>query len=107
VTSCNAPFLPGEEPSSIVDRSIASERSNPGIDGVRTWEHAGWKPAVKGTYPENNQNRFTAAMTLFLGWKGGRGPGDCEPLERAFPAGQESWGSFAIYSVGSGWEHLQ
>jgi hypothetical protein len=107
ITSCNAPFLEGEDQQDPVDRSVASERSNPGIDGVRTWEHAGWKPSVNGTYPENNQNRFTAAMTLFLGWKGGRGPADCEPLERAFPSGQESWGSFAIYSVGSGWERLR
>lgn len=107
VTSCNAPFLPGEEASDIVHRSIASQRSNPGIDGVRAWEHAGWKPDVNGTYPEDNQNRFTAAMTLFLGWKGGRGPADCEPLERAFPSDEESWGSFAIYSVGAGWERLR
>jgi hypothetical protein len=74
---------------------------------VRSWEHAGWKPPVDGAFPEDNQHRFTAAMTLFLGWKGGRGPGDCEPLERAFSPTQESWGSFAIYSVGSGWERLR
>jgi hypothetical protein len=106
-TSCNAPFVAGEDPGDLTQRSRAGERSNPGIDGVRTWEHAGWKPPVDGTFPEDNQHRFTAAMTLFLGWKGGRGPGDCEPLERAFSSTQESWGSFAIYSVGSGWERLR
>ncbi len=56
---------------------------------------------------EDNEHRFTAATALFLGWKGGRGPGDCEPLERAFSSTEESWGSFATYSVGSGWERLR
>jgi hypothetical protein len=46
-------------------------------------------------------------MTLFNGWEGARGFNHCEVLQRAFGSGQESWGTFAIYSVGAGWERLR
>jgi hypothetical protein len=113
VTSCSVPLTPDDDLNhdgqyDEVERSHASERATPGIDGVRRWEHGGWKNNLPdGSSPDDNPNPYIAAMTLFNGWEGARGFNDCEVLQRAFGSGQESWGTFAIYSVGAGWERLR
>jgi hypothetical protein len=105
VTSCSVPFLASDdlngngvrEPEEL---SRVSERSNPGIDGVRRWEFAGWKDSGSG---DANPNPYTAAITGFHGWEGGVGPYDCEPLEVAFGTPGETWGTYGSYSLGDGW----
>jgi hypothetical protein len=79
-----------------------SESASPAFDGqpeggVRRWGLSGWK--------ENGDpaKRYQAAFTFFHGWEGGRGPFDCEPLQRAFGPPGESFGTFASYSVGERW----
>lgn len=86
--------LNGDGSYSDSERSRASEEATTAADGVRRWEHGGWKSG--GSY--------TDALTLFHGWEDGRGPYDCEPLQRAFGAVGETWGVHAVYSAGAGWE---
>jgi hypothetical protein len=95
VTTCKVPGGGNER-----QQSNLSERAHPGMQQVRRWEHGGWKQnPLNGAYQ--------AAMTLFHGWEGGRGPYDCEPLARELFPGRKSWGTFAIYSLGDGWEGMQ
>ncbi len=76
------------------ERAQVSERASPGQDAQRRWEHGGWKA--------NPGAPYSASSTAFLGWQGSRGPGDCEPLERALrPA---TWTAYLVYSVGDGWQ---
>jgi hypothetical protein len=76
------------------ERALVSERASPDQDAQRRWEHGGWKA--------NPQAAYSASSTAFLGWQGSRGPGDCEPLERALrPA---TWTAYLVYSVGDGWQ---
>jgi hypothetical protein len=79
------------------EKSIASQDATPGMDHVREWELGGWKsgPASKP---------YQAAFTFFAGWEDGRGPWDCEPLQRAFGAPSESWGTYFSYSLNEGWK---
>jgi Concanavalin A-like lectin/glucanases superfamily/TGF-beta propeptide len=91
---CSVPGTPGSE----VQNSIASERAHPGMDGVRRWEHGGWKDGGE----TDRERPYQVPASLFHGWEGARGPGDCEPLERVF-SGRTRWGTFAIYSLGDGW----
>ena len=51
--------------------------------------------------------RYVSLGGLFPGWEGGRGGYDCEPLARSFGPEGETWGVFASYSVGAGWEELR
>jgi hypothetical protein len=76
------------------ERSVISERASPDQEAQRRWEHGGWKATPGAAY--------SASSTAFLGWQGSRGPGDCEPLERALrPA---TWTAYLVYSVGDGWQ---
>jgi hypothetical protein len=76
------------------ERALVSERASPDQDAQRRWEHGGWKA--------NREAAYSASSTAFLGWQGSRGPGDCEPLERALrPA---TWTAYLVYSVGDGWQ---
>jgi hypothetical protein len=76
------------------ERAHVSERASPDQDAQRRWEHGGWKA--------NPEAAYSASSTAFLGWQGSRGPGDCEPLERALrPA---TWTAYLVYSVGDGWQ---
>lgn len=81
-------------------RSRASEDASPADDSVRRWELGGWKARHRAD-PVENPNPYTTAVASFIGWEGGRGPGDCEPLERAWPSEPETWTAYAVYSVGS------
>jgi hypothetical protein len=78
------------------DRSKASEAASPSLDIRRRWEHGGFKSG--GT-----SGPYQAAFTFFTAWEDDRGPKDCEPVQRAFGSSGESFGSFASYSLGSGW----
>jgi hypothetical protein len=69
--------------------------SSPAAEGVRRWETIGRKDA---------DGRFLSLGGLFPGWEGGRGGYDCEPLARTFGPRGESFGLFASYSLGDGWE---
>lgn len=95
VTSCGVPPVDrdGNGQISDVERAIASEGAAPSDDAVRRWEHGGFK---SGTL-------YQDSFTFFTGWEGGRGPTDCEPLQRAFGPQGESYGVFASYSVNDGW----
>lgn len=95
VTSCEVPpvDLNGDGQISEVERAIASEGAAPSDDGVRRWEHGGFKSG--GLYQDS--------FTFFNGWEGGRGPYDCEPLQRAFGPQGQGYGVFASYSVNDGW----
>jgi hypothetical protein len=84
VSSCGAP------------RHAAA--ASPMLDSVRRWELGGWKNRNPAD-PIDNPNRYTAAEASFIAWEGGRGPGDCEPLERALAAGGESWGAYATFRL--------
>jgi hypothetical protein len=64
--------------------------SSPDLDGVRRWEFGGWK-ARNPSDPVNNPHPYTAAEASFIGWEGGRGPRDCEPLERLLAPVPETW----------------
>jgi hypothetical protein len=48
-----------------------------------------------------------ASAGFFHAWEGGKGPGDCEPLERGFSTSQERFGTFGIYSLNNGWEDMR
>ncbi len=91
--------LNGDGEINDFERSKASEESTPFIDGVRTWELGGWKANAGAPY--------TAAITMFHAWTGGRGQSDCEPLERTWFTARQSFGAFAIYSLNSGWEAMK
>jgi hypothetical protein len=102
VSSCRAPTfasddLNGNGKLDEVELSRASERAEPGMDAVREWELGGWKAG-------SNTKPYQAALTLFPGWENGRGGWDCEPLQRAFGAVGESWGSYFSYSLNDGWK---
>jgi hypothetical protein len=105
---CNVTPHPDDDgpDNEFQDDEIArvSGRATTGIDGSRRWEHGGWKTADHPADPANNPNPYTSGFTFFTAWTGGRGPGDCEPLENMFGAQQESWGTYASYSLGPGWE---
>jgi hypothetical protein len=60
------------------------------MDAVRRWELGGRKHRNPAD-PVDNPNRYTAAEASFLAWEGGRGPGDCDSLERALATAGESW----------------
>ena len=64
--------------------------TSPDLDGVRRWEFGGWK-ALNASDPVENPNPYAAAEASFIGWEGGRGPRDCEPLERALAPEPETW----------------
>jgi hypothetical protein len=68
------------------------------MDAVRRWELGGWKNRNPAD-PINNANRYTAAEASFIAWEGGRGPGDCEPLERTLAPAGESWGAYAAFRL--------
>lgn len=76
----------------------ASADASPALDSVRRWELGGWKNRNPAD-PIDNPNRYTAAETSFIAWEGGRGPGDCEPLERALAPAGESWGAYAAFRL--------
>lgn len=109
VTSCKVPGpIPdynqnGDTTDDDYDESVHSQNASPKDQNVRNWEHGGWKDPDPNSQPFRNQNPYQAAMTLFNGWEGGRGPFDCEPLQRAFPSSQEAWGTFASFSLNDGW----
>jgi hypothetical protein len=64
--------------------------SSTALDAVRRWEFGGWK-AANPADPVNNPNPYAAAEASFIAWEGGRGPGDCEPLERSLAPVPETW----------------
>jgi hypothetical protein len=76
---------------------------------TRTWEFVGRKSLAYvsdlASDPQLNNNPapFLWSATLFLGWAGGNGPSDCEPLLRAFPTeGREQQApSCVAHRVGS------
>ena len=72
--------------------------SSPELDGVRRWEFGGWKDR-NPTDPVNNLHPYRAAVASFIGWEGGRGPGDCEPLERALAPHVETWTATLVYRL--------
>jgi hypothetical protein len=72
--------------------------SSPDLDGVRRWEFGGWK-ARNPSDPVNNPHPYSAAEASFIGWEGGRGPRDCEPLERALAPVRETWGAVLTFAV--------
>lgn len=78
------------------DESSASEQASPDLDARRRWEHGGWKSG-------ETTDAYQAPFTFFTGWEDDRGPYDCEPVQRAFGASGESFGTFASYSLGAGW----
>jgi hypothetical protein len=100
VSSCKVTSildLDGDHKIDDREKSIASENATPKMDHVREWELGGWKsPSASKPYQ--------AAFTFFAGWEDGRGPWDCEPLQRAFGSPTESWGSYFSYSLNEGWK---
>jgi hypothetical protein len=100
VSSCKVdpiPDLNGDRKIDDREKSIASQDATPAMDHVREWELGGWKSG-----PANKP--YQAAFTFFAGWEDGRGPWDCEPLQRAFGPPGESWGSYFSYSLNDGWK---
>jgi len=81
------------------DASLISAGVTPRRVSLRQWELlGGW---TKDTTP-SEQSTFSASGVLFHGWEGGRGPHDCEQLERALSVG-DTFAAFASYSYGPGW----
>jgi hypothetical protein len=95
VSSCGAPPRGARTPA---EYSRASVAASPGMDAVRRWELGGWKHRNRAN-PVDNPNRYIAAEASFIAWEGGRGPGDCEPLERALATAGESWGAYAAFRL--------
>ena len=75
--------------------------SSPELDGVRRWEFGGWK-ARNPSDPRNNPHPYAAAAASFIAWEGGRGPRDCEPLERALATAAETWTAVVVYALTAG-----
>ncbi|HXF98932.1 MAG TPA: VWA domain-containing protein [Gaiellaceae bacterium] len=96
VSSCKVP-LPKGKKLSEADLSRLSELASPSMDAVREWELGGWKSG-------GDTKPYQAALTIFPGWENGRGGWDCEPLQRAFAAREESWGSYFSFSLNDGWK---
>jgi hypothetical protein len=103
VSSCRAPTtlsdddLDHDRKLSDYESSLASGRASTNMDQVREWELGGWKSGKA-------RDAYQAAFTFFAGWEDGRGPWDCEPLQRAFGSPEESWGSYFSYSLNDGWK---
>jgi hypothetical protein len=103
VSSCRAPTtlsdddLDHDRKLNDYESSLASRRASPDMDQVREWELGGWKSG-------GARDAYEAAFTFFAGWEDGRGPWDCEPLQRAFGSPGESWGSYFSYSLNNGWK---
>jgi hypothetical protein len=74
-------------PGSPVCRDLA-----PASQGRRTWELVGSE--FPQAYPW---------AAFFLGWEGGVGPNDCEPLSRRTPASGYRFANHFQYSLGEGW----
>ena len=70
----------------------------PSADGVRRWEFGGWKRRNPRD-PLENPHPYRAAEASFIGWEGGRGPRDCEPLERALSPRVERWSALLTYRL--------
>jgi hypothetical protein len=101
LTLCKTPPQRGDDRNrdgtiDAFETSKASERAAPDMNQVREWELGGWKNGPV-------ESAYEAALTLFPGWEDGRGGWDCEPLQRAFGAAPESWGSYFSYSLNDGW----
>ena len=94
VSTCRAP-LPRSKTE--IALSKASEAASTDMDAIREWELGGWKSG-------KDVDPYQAALALFPGWEDGRGGWDCEPLQRAFGASGESWGSYFSYSLNEGWK---
>jgi hypothetical protein len=92
VSTCGV--RPGRGTLDVRERARVSERASPEQDAQRRWEHGGWKANPRAPY--------SASATAFVAWQGSRGPGDCEPLERALRPG--TWTAYLVYSVGDGWQ---
>lgn len=75
------------------DRSKSSEAAEPSHDQNREWEHGGYK----------TNNVYVDGFSFFHGWEDGRGPYDCEPLQRVMGLQGQTYGTFASYSIGDGW----
>jgi hypothetical protein len=84
--------------------SARSTLATPRQSTARRWELAGWKeqvaPIKQGDpIPDFEQFAFTGSAVLFNGWEGARGPYDCEPLMRQFPATTQTYVNRAEYWV--------
>jgi hypothetical protein len=103
VRSGDGDDLPPQDGILTNDAEIAwtSRRASTASDDVRKWELGGFKET-----PSLPSTPYGASSVGFIGWQDGRGPGDCEPLERAYSQTTESWGTQAIYSLGGGWAEL-
>jgi hypothetical protein len=100
VSSCKVTSIPDLNGDGRIDdreKSNASQDATPKMDHVREWELGGWKSG-------SVNKLYQAAFTFFAGWEDGRGPWDCEPLQRAFGPPTESWGSYFSYSLNDGWK---
>jgi hypothetical protein len=79
-----------------------SSGATPRMWTARRWELAGWKNGItitKGVTPDWQKYAFTGSAVLFNGWEGARGPYDCEPLMRQFPAETHTYVNRAEYWV--------
>jgi hypothetical protein len=108
VSSCGAGGLADQNGNGTnndeEDLSIMSEAASPDMDSRRHWEHGGFKdPPGENDTARENPNRYTRAFTFFHGWADEAGPLDCEPMQREFGPPGETWGTFAVYSLGDGW----
>jgi hypothetical protein len=85
-------------------RAVAKKSANatPWSQPERRWELLGWKQNVPpGTTDLTTwfDNYFTGSAVLFNGWEGARGPYDCEPLMREFPAVPRTYVNRAVYWI--------
>ncbi|MDX6451414.1 MAG: ClpX C4-type zinc finger [Gaiellaceae bacterium] len=95
VSSCSEDRLEldGQPGTSAYEASKSSETAQPSHDPNREWEHGGYKS--NGVYVDG--------FTFFHGWEDGRGPYDCEPLQRAMGSPGTTYATFASYSIDGGW----
>ncbi len=85
--------VPGKD---CTDPKWGCHGGRPFTDANRTWEMLGGE--------KNSVDNYLNASVLYNGWAGGFGAYDCEPLSRRFAPGLETYGAYAQYSVGPGWQ---
>ncbi|MFN0153114.1 MAG: LamG-like jellyroll fold domain-containing protein [Gaiella sp.] len=94
-TDTSLEFGPWHCGGTEADGSDASPRR----EYVKTWEIGGFKTGA----PPQAGIPFDRSFVFFNGWFGGRGPFDCEPLQRDFsktpPQPLQTYGAVATYTL--------